>query len=155
VVNAEADLMAAQAQVRAILGQVWSLRWKLQTAMEEVDNQVALLRARVAVLKSEEATHDCAKGRFYAVGSVVEANLMRLNEEARLAHVAELIARKLAGPEQSVLDDSDLEFHQREYERLLGDLEASYQASSLPESPSARLALNDLLMRLRLGRSTN
>ena len=50
----------------------------------------------------------------------VEANLVRLNEEARLPHVDDLIARKLAGPEQSVLDDADVEFHRREYERLRG-----------------------------------
>ena len=50
----------------------------------------------------------------------VEANLVRLNEEARLPHVADLIARKLAGPEQSVLDDADVAFHRREYERLRG-----------------------------------
>ena len=42
-------------------------------------------------------------------------------------------------------------FHRREYERLRGELEARYQASSLPEAPSARPALNDLLVRLRLG----
>ena len=76
---------------------------------------------------------------------------MRLNEVARLSHVADLIDRKLAGPERSVLDDSDVEFHQREYERLRGELEASYQASTLPEGPTARDALNDLLVRLRLG----
>ena len=81
----------------------------------------------------------------------VEANLVRLNEVARLSHVADLIARKLAGPERSVLDDSDVEFHQREYERLRGELEASYQDSTLPEGPTARDALNDLLVRLRLG----
>jgi len=80
----------------------------------------------------------------------VESNLVRLNEEAGLAHVTELIARKLAGPEQSVLDDSDLAFHQREYERLRGELEASCQASRLPDGPSARPALNDLLVRLRM-----
>ena len=74
---------------------------------------------------------------------------MRLNEEARLSHVADLIARKRTGPELSVLDDSDLEFHQREYERLRGDLESSYQASTLPEEPSARPALNDPV-RLRM-----
>lgn len=39
---------------------------------------------------------------------VVQANLVRLNEEAQLAHVTDLIARKLAGPEESVLDDTDL-----------------------------------------------
>ena len=43
----------------------------------------------------------------------VEANLVRLNEEARLSHVADLIARKLAGPEQSALDDGDVDFHRR------------------------------------------
>ena len=84
----------------------------------------------------------------------VEANLVRLNEEAGLAHVTDLIARKLAGPEQSVLDDAAFEFHRREYERLRAELEASYQASRLPEGPSARPALNDLLVRLRLGSST-
>jgi hypothetical protein len=83
----------------------------------------------------------------------VEANLVRLNEGARLLHVEDLIARKLAGPEQSVLDDSDVAFHRREYERLRGDLEAAYQASKLPEGPTARPALNDLLVRLRLGAS--
>ena len=56
VVNAEADLRAAEAQVRATLGLARSLRWKLQTAIEQVDNQVALLRARVAALRSKEAT---------------------------------------------------------------------------------------------------
>jgi predicted nucleotidyltransferase len=81
----------------------------------------------------------------------IEANLVRLNEEARLAHVTALIAGKLAGPEQSVLDDSDFEFHRREYERLQRELEAAYQASRLPEAPTARAALNDLLVRLRLG----
>ena len=80
----------------------------------------------------------------------VEANLVRLNEEARLAHVDDLIARKLAGPEQSALDDADVEFHRREYERLRAELEAAHQASTLPEGPSARPALNDLLVRLRM-----
>jgi membrane fusion protein (multidrug efflux system) len=54
--NAEADFQAAEAQVRATLGKARSLRWGLQTAMEQVDNTVALLRARVAALRSKEAT---------------------------------------------------------------------------------------------------
>jgi uncharacterized protein len=79
----------------------------------------------------------------------VEANLVALNEEFRLPHVDELIARKLAGPEKSALDDADLTFHRAEYERLRGELEAAFQATALPETPSARTALNDLLVRLR------
>ena len=64
VVSAEADLKAAEAQVRAILGQARSLRWKLQRAMEDVDDKVALLRARVAALKSKEASPRSRTGRF-------------------------------------------------------------------------------------------
>ena len=81
----------------------------------------------------------------------VEANLVRLNKEARLGQVDDLIARKLAGPEQSVLEDSDMDFHRGEYDRLRAELEAAHQASKLPEVPSARPALNDLLIRLRTG----
>jgi predicted nucleotidyltransferase len=80
----------------------------------------------------------------------VEANLLHLNETVRLPHVADLIARKLAGPEQSALDEADVDFHRREYERLRAELEAAYQASTLPEGPSARPALNDLLVRVRM-----
>jgi predicted nucleotidyltransferase len=79
----------------------------------------------------------------------VEANLVRLNSDARLAQVGDLIASKLAGPERSTLDDADLEFHRAEYERLRAELEASHQASTLPEEPTARPALSDLLVRLR------
>ncbi|MHB1559925.1 MAG: nucleotidyltransferase domain-containing protein [Isosphaeraceae bacterium] len=80
----------------------------------------------------------------------VEANLVRLNEEARLPHVDDLIARKLAGPEQSALDDEDVAFHRGEYERLVAELEASHRSSRLPEAPTARPALNDLLVRVRM-----
>jgi uncharacterized protein len=84
----------------------------------------------------------------------VEANLVKLNEEFKLPYISELIERKLAGPEKSVLSDVDVEFHQREYERLCGALEDSYQASTLPEAPAGRGALNDLLIRLRLTTTT-
>ncbi len=81
----------------------------------------------------------------------VEANLVQLNEEARLSHVADLIACKLAGPEQSTIDDGDFAFHRGEYERLVARLEAAHRASTLPDGPSARPALNDLLITMRLG----
>src|SRR5262245_52287143 len=67
----------------------------------------------------------------------VEANLVRLNEDARLGHVDDLIVRKLAGPERSALDDADVAFHRREYGRLVADLEEAHRASTLPEAPSA------------------
>jgi predicted nucleotidyltransferase len=82
----------------------------------------------------------------------VEANLVRLNASARLPYVADLIARKLAGPEQTALADADVEFHQREYKRLRAELEEAHRASTLPERPTAREGLNELLVRLRLDR---
>jgi len=80
----------------------------------------------------------------------VDANLVRLNESFRLPFVPELVARKLAGPEQSALRDADVEFHRGEYERLRRALDEAFTASTLPEAPSARAGLNDLLLRLRL-----
>jgi len=80
----------------------------------------------------------------------VDANLVRLNESFRLPFVPELVARKLAGPEQSALRDADVEFHRGEYERLRRVLDEAFAASTLPEAPSARAALKDMLLRLRL-----
>jgi hypothetical protein len=85
----------------------------------------------------------------------VEANLVQLNQAFQLPYISDLIALKLAGAEKSVLEDAALEFHQQEYLRLLGELEAAHQASHLPESPSANEALNDLLVRLRIGSMAN
>jgi predicted nucleotidyltransferase len=79
----------------------------------------------------------------------VEPNLVRLNEGFRLPYLPELIARKLAGPEQSSISGADLPFHQGEYDRLRRELDDASRASSLPEAPSARPALHDLLVRLR------
>ncbi|MFN9976884.1 MAG: DNA polymerase beta superfamily protein, partial [Phycisphaerae bacterium] len=45
----------------------------------------------------------------------VEANLMRLNDSAKLPYISELIARKTGGPEKGRLDQADLAFHQQEY----------------------------------------
>jgi uncharacterized protein len=81
---------------------------------------------------------------------VIEANLVTLNKDFKLAYINELIARKLSGPEKSTLDDNDINFYQQEYERLRRVLEAEFQKSQLPEAPSARATLNDLLIRLRM-----
>ena len=82
---------------------------------------------------------------------VVEANLLVLNEEFRLPYVGELVARKLAGAEQAVLAEADMALHEREYRRLVGELEAAREASALPEEATGRGALDDLLVRVRMG----
>jgi membrane fusion protein (multidrug efflux system) len=94
VVNAEADLKAAEAQVRGILAQARSQRWKLQQAMEQVDDKVALLRARVATLRSKEATRDRAKADYARAvslsgrGSMVGQEFDQYREAERVADAA-------------------------------------------------------------------
>lgn len=80
----------------------------------------------------------------------VEANVLRLNAEAKLPFIDDLVALKLAGPEQSKLPDADVAFHRREYERLIAELEQASATSRLPETPQAAPELNDLLVRIRL-----
>lgn len=80
----------------------------------------------------------------------VEADLGRLNEWAKLPYISELIDRKKSGSEKERLNEADLAFHQREYERLRGELQEAFEASCLPESPRGADALHDLLVRLRL-----
>lgn len=80
----------------------------------------------------------------------VEANILRLNETTGLRYIDELVDRKSNGPEKGTLDAADLAFYESEYERLTAELEGLHANCTLPDLPSARPALNDLLVRLRL-----
>jgi predicted nucleotidyltransferase len=82
---------------------------------------------------------------------VIEANLVTLNEDAKLSYVSDLVARKLAGPERGTLSDTDFSFYESEYARLQSLLDAEYARSTLAEGPLSRRALEDLLIRVRLG----
>lgn len=82
---------------------------------------------------------------------VIEANLVTLNETAKLPYLPDLIQRKIAGREKERLSDADLDFHRREYERLRGRLQESYQASALPDGPRSKDELHELLVRVRIG----
>jgi hypothetical protein len=81
---------------------------------------------------------------------VVEANLPRLNETAKLGYLEELIQRKVAGVEKERLTEADLDFHRGEYVRLREKLQQAHEASALPEAPPGSAALHDLLVRIRL-----
>ena len=61
---AETDLANAQAQMHGLVAQGTSLRWGLQHAMEDVNNQVALLRANVAMLEARKASLAKAQADF-------------------------------------------------------------------------------------------
>jgi membrane fusion protein (multidrug efflux system) len=64
VAQAEADLQAAKAEARGIEAEALSRRWKLQRAVEDLDNQIALLHARVAALDKSKATLALAQVDF-------------------------------------------------------------------------------------------
>ena len=59
--TAQAELASAIASVRSNEALARSLRWKLQHAMEDVENQIALLRTNVANLESAQAVAKRAK----------------------------------------------------------------------------------------------
>jgi len=80
----------------------------------------------------------------------IQANLVTLNQHYQLPQIPDLIACKLAVAEKSVITDNDLAFHQQEYQRLSQLLEEASNNSHLPDTPSAKDALNDLLVRVRL-----
>src|SRR5262249_50612119 len=62
--TAKADLDAAKANVRGIEALARSQRWKLQHAVEDVENQIALLHAKVAGLDKAKASVKLAEAEF-------------------------------------------------------------------------------------------
>ncbi len=62
--TANADLQAASAAVRAIEAEARSRRWSLQHAVQDVDNQVALLHARIAAVAKSRAALALGQAEF-------------------------------------------------------------------------------------------
>lgn len=64
VVVAEADLVAANAQVRAMIGQTRANQYALRYAIEQVNNKIAALRASVATYESRKADLELARSNL-------------------------------------------------------------------------------------------
>ena len=80
---------------------------------------------------------------------ILNANLIELNEEFKLPFVPDLIEAKIHGKEKQTLPEVDMSFHETEVHRLLDLLEQAGENSQLPNEPSSRGGLNDLLLRIR------
>jgi len=78
--TAEANLIVAQATVRSQIGQTRGLRFKLQHAIEDVDNQVALVRARVATWEQSKATQVLAQAEFERSKKLLETKVASKEE---------------------------------------------------------------------------
>ena len=77
---AKADLVVAEATVRGQVGQLRSLRFKLDHAIEDVDNQIAVLRARVAALDQAKATLVLAQTEFDRAKKLVSTKVVSSEE---------------------------------------------------------------------------
>lgn len=72
--TATADLQVAKAKVRGLEAEANSQRWTLQHAFENVDNQVALLRARIADVDKNKAELALAQLDFDRAAKLVVTN---------------------------------------------------------------------------------
>ncbi len=70
--TARADLAVVKANTLGLLAQARSARFKLAHAMEEVDNQIAIIKQRVAVLKQSRVNLDLAKIEYGRVHKLVK-----------------------------------------------------------------------------------
>lgn len=80
----------------------------------------------------------------------VEANILVLNDIFRLNPVLELVQRKQSGAEKMCLAPEELAHHDPILNGLEQSLEEAHAASSLPDEPTTRDALDDFVIRIRL-----
>ena len=80
----------------------------------------------------------------------VEANLVTLNSDYCLPAIDELIRLKMESTETATLSERDIEAHRQVFAELCTTLEQAATNSHLPAEPTAKDALNDLLVRVRL-----
>jgi|SRR5882724_551401 len=78
--TAQANLVVAQATVRSQIGQTRGLRFKLQHAIEDIDNQVALIRARAATWEQSKATQVLAQAEFERSKKLLETKVASKEE---------------------------------------------------------------------------
>jgi len=79
--TAQANLVAAEASVRAVEAKARSQSWKLQHAMEYVDNQIKLLQAKIAALDKSKASLKLAEVEFERVSKLVATGLAASHEQ--------------------------------------------------------------------------
>lgn len=74
--TATADLAAATATARGIEAEARAKRWALQHAIENVDNQISVLDARVAALDKSRAAQVLAQAEFARAQALIGKNVV-------------------------------------------------------------------------------
>jgi membrane fusion protein (multidrug efflux system) len=77
---AEGNLAAAESQARGLEALARSQRWKTETASEQVNNQVALLKARAATLRTKQAALDRSRLDYQRARRLVGPGAMSREE---------------------------------------------------------------------------
>ncbi|MEA3209083.1 MAG: rane fusion protein multidrug efflux system [Chthoniobacter sp.] len=99
---AQAELVVAEANVRSQVGQARGFRFKLQHAIEDVDNQVALLRARVATLDQSKATLTLAQTEFDRAKKLRETKVTSAEEFDQKREALEVAQAKVQEATEAV-----------------------------------------------------
>lgn len=81
VTAARANLVTAQAEVRGAEGQARSLRFNLARAIEDVDNRIALLHSKAAILASQQAALARAKLDYERVLPLLDPSIGGVTQE--------------------------------------------------------------------------
>jgi membrane fusion protein (multidrug efflux system) len=94
---AEANVAAAESKARSLQALAGAQRWKIQTASQQVKNQVALLKARVAALRTKEANLTRAQNDFERGRSLVQSRAISpedFDQRQQAIRVAEAAVRQ-------------------------------------------------------------
>ena len=121
---AQADLVVAEATVRGQIGQVRGERFKLTHAIEDVDNQIALVRARAATLEQSKATQVLA--------------------EAEFERTKKLLATKVVSAEEFDRKREALDVARAQVTQALESVYQARVALGLPSQPPAGQSLTDV-----------
>ncbi len=91
--TAKADLVATIAAVRGVEARTRAQRWKLQLAIEDVENRIKLLRAKVAALDQSKARLKLAELEFERVKNLVATGLAASHQQFDQREAALSVAR--------------------------------------------------------------
>jgi len=99
---AEVNLAAAESKARGLEAQLGAQRWKLQSASEQVDVQIALLRSQVAALRSQEAILDRAKSEFKRAQALLPSNALSREDYDRYEQQLRSASASLAQAHEAI-----------------------------------------------------
>lgn len=99
----QANLVLAQANVRGLARQARSLRFKLARAIEDVNNQIALIRALIATWEQTKATLLLAQAEFDRAERLLATKVVSAEEYDRKREALDVAKAKVTQALESVL----------------------------------------------------